>query len=649
MNELLKKVSSLLGHFFASALSACLAANMLSFALGGGSIYWLNIPFQLFSFTAIAFTASLVSHREHSAGGYSSEFSVGIFTLANSVAGLTPIVVALLSAIFAWDQALDLQQSVLVKIFQLPEPVVRWAVLSCLTMMIVPAAILTIVATADLYASRRRTIVSCASIYVLTVQSLVLSKWQEVKVESSAFEIGLVIVATLVTPLLVTVYSMLALRWALTIPQIKFTLNLGNWHNKARDILLALLRLIMPIIYWVGVLLVGYWALSLFDGNSHPSINGFLKHPIVTETIGGGQWILVGWAKLFILAGALFASFWLLKVAYRIVRYLLKLAVRLIHSIAVVAIGILVWLKELARASHIQDKGTPSWSTAKDQANSLLAGTVISVGMRRRIWSSATRTINLRLLQLAPASFIVALSIFAIAFVGSVAWRALSYDEENSEGGESGSTEFVAVSSDDESPRDFEVIPLERLTPKFAAVTCDGIGSGFNWEFESTSSVTTDLAYCELAEPKEDFFDGALVILGIASFSKRNVEEENSRALARAERLASWAYNQFGDEPRAPDIYILNLGMRSRPQSEFWSRARGMFDLSVRQASIIHLDPHPDGALSSRFWSVAFLEPLVHDALPVGEFSKCELFEYRPSREPDQRLEPLNEWQCGRW
>lgn len=597
-----EKIGIWLAHIFTAIIIAWLGVIVASTFLVPDLLFLPNLVGQLIVITSSVVVAAIVLRAERGDTDAEDVVSTSLFTFANSITALSPLIAELLNSILAARLSESLRGSVLYWVFS----DTKWANTATLVAVIFLTLLAIILA---ILAARQISIrvqtewwASTASLMSLIVTNVTLSHWTAVPVEALVAHTAMILVMVLISALL------FALIFARLVGQVPSIIGAGVslFQASLADVALSLwsvcVRLSIRVAIYLPLLLIAYytlWEIILPSAVSIPALieetYGGLEAPL--ENLGKELWrgIVTASGTVVVTFVVLLLGSWLasaprrLAQAYGFLSGLRRTFVRLLIILMLFALSALLL-----------------WFVAK------------SAGNLFKNWLAS-----------APAQ-----------------QEALRDGDTNEvENGQSrlpsnSSTSLSQQSSLVETP----VADLERIEKTEVHIDCADGAQSFGWAHASTDQLVARLSACSLKLGSSPLEGSFFLVTGLASEEKLAAPEE-IRARERAFRLAAWVERSAAELGFHPvRIYVLNLGMVESSATSSQGRSR-YYDVE-RPVHIWRFSPKPDGAAISDKQSFEEVTEYVSQEIQASDYSSCELFAYGTSVFDDQVRNLIQSWEC---
>lgn len=597
-----KQLSALVGYILLTMLMLVVVTATISVISGDGRLFWPSLASKLVSTLAIVATLWIVSLAIPQSADIDSDFSISLFTFSNSITALAPAIHILIMSWITVGATTTLASSPIYRISerfsQHPEIFTLLVGLSLIALATVTAML----AAAQMSSGETSgTFAPSASLFALSASSFFTDQWSSTPLDLSAAAALFTIIFAPLTLMLFcrsAVHAIFVLIAISKNPRVDFYQLTSSLHDIWRYTLSFIKHFARALTIFslsLGVFIGVFWvALESISYNNASSI------ALLAVDIGAQAWIQIAKARID----------------------LILLSASVVFSMIVLGRA---WNRSgFARTSHVRISTTAE--LIQQRLVSLLIGVaVISF-------------------SIAMIFFVVAVINGAIHKMGSTAHRASVAPEISSPAADPTLEDQVTEAEPPKQQEADHIPPLDSLIPIRVFPVCGNRHRGIEWEYGSDESLTLNLADCGLEQTEQFFFDGAILVVGLAS-KGTNEARENERALNRAENLARWTFSQFTTLPRAPDIYVLNLGMDSRQNSQHnefsWRQAP-----PERPIEILFFNPVPDSALSDRKAAFGAISAYLSSGISISRYSRCDLFEYDPYFSEGAELKRVSNWSC---
>ena len=594
-------IGSWLAHIFTAIIIAWLGVIVVSTFLVPDLLFLPNLVGQLIVITSSVVVAAIVLRAERGEVAEDS-VSTSLFTFANSITALSPLIAELLKSVLTAQLSESLRGSVLYWVFSDTNwaHIATWIAVILLTLLALVLAIL---------AARQISIrvqtewwASTASLFSLIVTNVTLSHWTAVPVEALVAHTAMILAMVLVSALL---FAMIFARLVGRIPTIVGA-GVSLVQSSLADIALSIWRIFIQfcarLAIYLPLLFIAYYALwevilpsavsipvlvlETFDGAKAPLANlgGELRRGIVTAA----STIVVAFIVMLIAS-------WLVATPHRLLQ----------------TYGYLVGLRQ----TFVR----------------LLIILIFFAFTLMLLWFVARSATSLLRSWLAPAP------------VEQGSSPHIDTKElEDTEAKKTSNSEPSLSQEPSSAPK--PPVSLERIAISEVQIDCANDVQSFGWAYASTDELVAQIGSCKLDLGGSPLNDTFFLVAGLASKELLAAPEE-IRARERAFRLAAWVQRSAAETELDPvRIYVLNLGMIEGRTT--FSRGRSQYNDVDRPVRILRFSPKPKGAEISDRQSFEKVIDYIALEISAPDYSSCELFAYGNGLVDDQVKDSIQSWSC---
>ncbi len=557
---------------FTSLLLATFAVNSTSLLIGSSTIYWPALLGQITAIGSTLLVVSIVQHADNKSDVQSNDVAVALFTFANSISALAPLLSEVLFFVSRLSLSPQLEMSLIyAALSQTSNPK---CITVSVTAFVTGLAIWVCFVSANQIAKRQRVFLfsTFASVFILVLETIWFSEWYSAtyRFESEHYwglTIWLFVLASILSAVLsYSIYGIpntARVYVALANNEIKMNKKLAyrfacSFTYRFSQIFLSVLFLLL--ISWEALIPSSLGVFHLLHEHNFVDV-------ILQALVRFGQ------TFFYLLVALCGLHFFLWIVKYKVESRPIFLRLK--------------WPQSMGH----------KFSTITRWTIFVAISIIVLWGLGR---------------------FLKWLFSLAVIFVVSLL--------PTKSGPESHDVKFIEWSG---PVAHCEPLIASEFIKKEIHFQCDSKYFGMGWEYGSSSDVTSSLHSCSIANAEEMRGGGFYLVVGSSSVENDQFKvRENKRAFDRGIAIAKTLRSQMDRNGIDEDIYILNLGMQTKSQFRVQNRSR-----YNRPIIAIQFTPFPRGYERNEEATRTALSKFFDEEYGESGHSLCDVYRFAENLE----------------